>query len=109
MPKPDSADVRDFKTLYGPYRLACQFCDRDDFDGVKSLPKDWDDIGQVQTLKQSLTTYDLPDDPKPPKGYGVLDWYTHMGTCPDCLARQKIESAEWRKRRKKHAKNLATK
>lgn len=78
---PTPKQVQKYRTKHGPYRLACQGCDRDDFDGVKRLPKGWDYIRRVQSLKESLTTYDRDEYPK---GYSVLDWYTHMGICPDC-------------------------
>lgn len=60
-----------------PIRLACLYCDRDDYDGVDELPADWHDIHDVQTYEQSLRPANLPDT-------SVLDWFTHVGVCPDC-------------------------
>ena len=60
-------------------RLACNQCDRDDFDGVSKLPHDWEDVTEVQSLKESRTQVDDNDRMLSP-----LDWYTHVGTCPDC-------------------------
>jgi hypothetical protein len=86
MPVPTDEEVDEFIRDHGPYRVACDNCDRDDFDGVKVLP-DWGedgDPGEVQSLRAALSTYDEPGDPDPPRGYCVLDWFTHLGTCPDC-------------------------
>lgn len=61
------------------FRLACHQCDRDDFDGVDKLPKKWADITKVQSLQDSRRQVDDGDKIRSP-----LDWYTHVGTCPDC-------------------------
>ena len=37
-----------------PIRLACVSCDRDDYDGVWRLPKDWTDVSKEQTLGESM-------------------------------------------------------
>lgn len=63
-------------------RLACFHCDREDFDGVSNLPKDWEDIGRVQTYHQAIKTYVDPSKTSPE--FSVLDWFTHLGICPDC-------------------------
>lgn len=76
--------VAEFIRLLGRYRLACNKCDREDFDGVKVLPTDWEDISECQSLAAALSTYDDEGDPDPPPGYSVLDWWTHLGTCPEC-------------------------
>lgn len=60
-------------------RLACRFCDRNDFDGVESLPADWFDIDEVQTYEDSTREVDLADQSE-----SVLDWFTHLGVCPEC-------------------------
>jgi hypothetical protein len=87
MPIPTQSDLDKFVREHGPYRLGCSGgCTRDDFDGVKELPSDWQDIGEVQSLKNSLTTYETEDDGDPPPGYSVMDWETHRGICPDCAA-----------------------
>ncbi len=62
-----------------PIRLACAGCDRDDYDGVWRLPKDWTDISKEQTLRQSKAEV-APND----TARSVFDWHTHMGYCPDC-------------------------
>ena len=51
-------------------RLACEKCDRDDFDGVDELPTDWEDICEA------LIT-----------GNGS-EWWTHIGLCPECQLTQ---------------------
>ena len=60
-------------------RLACHLCDRIDFDGIEVLPDDWTDIQEVQSLADSLRVVPLDDRKKSP-----FEWYTHLGTCPDC-------------------------
>ena len=62
-----------------PIRLACVGCDRDDYDGVWRLPKDWIGISKEQTLGQSMAEVRPCDTSK-----SVLDWHTHMGYCPEC-------------------------
>lgn len=60
-------------------RLACMFCDRDDCDGIAKIPRDWFSVDEVQTYEESMREADF-DDPK----VSVLDWYTHLGVCPEC-------------------------
>lgn len=60
-------------------RLACIQCDRDDFDGVYKLPKDWESVTEVQSLRDSRSQTDSEGRILSP-----LEWYTHVGTCPDC-------------------------
>lgn len=85
MPIPSQAEINAFVAEHGPYRLECVgLCFRDDFDGVKELPSDWDGVHEVQSLRDSLSTYDDKGDPPP--GYSVLDWATHIGLCPWCKA-----------------------
>jgi hypothetical protein len=60
-------------------RLACRFCDRNDFDGIGTLPTDWFDIDEVQTYQESIREANLSD-----RKVSVLDWYTHLGVCPEC-------------------------
>ena len=47
--------------MSGKIRLGCQHCDRNDFDGGDKLPKDWDDISRVRSIKEALREVD-PDD-----------------------------------------------
>jgi hypothetical protein len=69
-------------------RLACEMCSREDMDGitVRQLKEcqdmGWTGIAREQTYAESVKTYDDPADAPP--GYSVLDWYTHLGICPDC-------------------------
>ena len=60
-------------------RLACCSCDRVDFDGINALPDDWGDIEEIQSLADSLRIVPIDDAKNSP-----LEWYTHLGTCPDC-------------------------
>ena len=62
-----------------PIRLACAGCDRDDYDGVWRLPKDWTGISKEQTLGQSMAEVVSNDTVR-----SVFDWHTHMGYCPEC-------------------------
>ncbi len=52
------------------FRLTCEKCDRDDFDGVEALPTDWEDIAEAAST-----------------GNGS-EWWTHIGLCPDCQQAQ---------------------
>ncbi len=60
-------------------RLACMFCDRTDYDGVNSIPKDWFAVDNIQTYEASIREADLEDTK-----ISVLEWYTHLGVCPQC-------------------------
>ena len=62
-----------------PIRLACVSCDRDDYDGVWRLPKDWADVSREQTLADSLREVAEGDSSR-----SVFDWHTHTGYCPEC-------------------------
>ena len=81
MPKPTAAELQEWADK--PIRLACVDCDRDDCDGVAEIPAGWVDVSEVSSLAEALTTYEEGDG-EPPEGYSVLDWYTHLGWCPDC-------------------------
>lgn len=65
--------------MTGQMRLACSDCDRNDCDGINQLPADWEGIEEMQTLEQSRREVDINDQSRSP-----LEWYTHLGTCPDC-------------------------
>ena len=62
-------------------RLACLYCDRNDHDGIDRLPNDWIDIGKVQSYEEACRPVKFEDQTR-----SVLDWYTHLGVCPDCQA-----------------------
>jgi hypothetical protein len=70
-------------------RLACDSCDRDDYDGISPaelaalIADGWVNVSEEQTHEEACKTYDDPRDEPP--GYSVLDWHTHVGTCPDCV------------------------
>ena len=69
-------------------RLACRVCDRQDFDGItaaqlkKAIENGWKDVERVQTYAQACKTYEKAEDEPP--GFSRLDWWTHLGNCPDC-------------------------
>jgi hypothetical protein len=67
--------------MNGKIRLGCIHCDRNDFDGVDKLPKDWDDVSRVRSLEEALREVDEDDTTR-----SVFDWQTHLGTCPECKA-----------------------
>lgn len=48
--------------MSGTIRLGCICCSREDFDGIDKLPKDWEDIDEVQSYEESIQGVD-PDDP----------------------------------------------
>lgn len=59
MPVPSQIEIEEFIREHGHSRLGCSGgCNRDDFDGVKELPNDWEDIGEVRSLKDALSTYE---------------------------------------------------
>ena len=66
----------------GRIRLGCLFCDRDDCDGVETIPSDWHAVDHVQSYEDSLA--EASD-----KSGSVFDWQTHIGVCPDCEAQQR--------------------
>jgi hypothetical protein len=70
-------------------RLACQERDNDEFDGITEeelaaliAKGEWQDIEENQTYAESISTFE--PDRKPPPGWSVLVWFTHIGLCPDC-------------------------
>lgn len=62
-------------------RLACMFCERDDFDGVDAVPADWLSVEEVQSYEASLRVIDFYQQGNQES---VLDWFTHLGVCPEC-------------------------
>lgn len=60
----------------GKIRLACLFCDRDDCDGVETVPVAWFSVAETQAYEASLQEACIGADP--------WAWYTHLGVCPDC-------------------------
>ncbi len=61
-------------------RLSCNYCDREDFDGINEIPADWDNVEFVRT--QAENEADEEDS----------SWWTHIGTCPDCAAAEQSET-----------------
>jgi hypothetical protein len=76
-------------------RLACIQCDTEQCDGItpEQLQQlidtgQWQNVHQVQSYEQATR----PIHPKEVQLVGscgwsepsVLDWYTHLGLCPDC-------------------------
>jgi hypothetical protein len=74
-------------------RLACTGCDRDDHDGSTidaASSAGWEAIVEVQTFEQSEEVHD--------RHGGYIDWWTHLGDCPDCIAEEPRESAAMKQR-----------
>lgn len=63
----------------GTIRLACRFCDSNDYDFVEAVPSDWFAVEEVQSYEASLQEATRNID-----GRSVTDWYTHLGVCPEC-------------------------
>ena len=60
-------------------RLACQYCDTAECDGVTEIPPDWSDVQEVQSIAASCEPIAPDDQTRSP-----LEWYTHLGVCPAC-------------------------
>jgi len=60
-------------------RLSCQYCDTQEADGVAEIPPGWTDVEEVQSYAASLEEIPPDDCIRSP-----LEWYTHLGTCPEC-------------------------
>lgn len=60
----------------GPIRLACNGCEREDYNGVFALPDEWREI-----------TEERDDD----------CWFNFVGTCPTCAVRDDEERAMYSK------------
>lgn len=72
--RPSEKWLREVARASGRYRLSCAGCEREDYDGVKVLPKDWRGIYRVQSLRDAMTLWEGDNH----------DWWTHVGTCPEC-------------------------
>jgi len=60
-------------------RLACFYCDTTECDGVDQVPPDWTEVEEFQSYAASLKEV-APNDPT----RSPLEWYTHLGVCPEC-------------------------
>ena len=60
-------------------RLACHHCDTEECNGVTEIPPGWTDVHKVQSYEASLEEIAPDDQTRSP-----FEWYTHLGTCPDC-------------------------
>lgn len=65
------------RKIHRRIRLACFGCDREDFDGIDEIPKDWVDVDEVQSYEDSIK-------PVEDRVGEVGLWWTHLGCCPDC-------------------------
>jgi hypothetical protein len=82
------------KTMRKTTRLACRECGRDDYDGItaaelkKLIKEGWQDVERIQTFRQSCKTYD--DWSKAPPDFSAFEWWTHLGTCPECAIEEGV-------------------
>lgn len=60
-------------------RLACFYCDTDECDSVDEVPPGWTEVEESQSDATSLEDVS-PNDPL----RSPLEWYTHLGVCPEC-------------------------
>jgi hypothetical protein len=74
--------------MSGKIRLACMYCDTEEFDGVDSIPDGWINVEFYQSYEESLV--EVPTENA--NGKSVLDWYTHLGVCPKCNERRIIRT-----------------
>lgn len=82
-PQTDQVAALSLSGLTGRIRLSCENCDRDDFDGVLEIPKDWSNVTEVQSWEASVQPAERGDQSR-----SVFEWWTHLGTCPDCNVQQ---------------------
>ena len=62
MPRATQEEVEAFIIERGPYRLECDGgCFRGDYDGVRTLPTNWQNVREVQSLRDALSAYDGGD------------------------------------------------
>ena len=70
-------------------RLGCTWCDRTDYDMItdveleNAIQDGWSDVVRIQFFQEACKTYQVPE--QEPVDFCVLDWETHLGTCPDCI------------------------
>jgi predicted RNA-binding Zn-ribbon protein involved in translation (DUF1610 family) len=57
----------------------CIHCDRNDFDGVDTLPDNGVDIEEVRSYAEATREVAADDQTR-----SVFDWRTHLGVCPEC-------------------------
>ena len=67
-------------------RLGCVHCDRDDFDGISSIPEDWSEVAELQSYEEAARPIEFSGPGSP------LDWETHMGICTDCQKEQRSDA-----------------
>ena len=60
-------------------RLACYECDTTECEEIEQIPPTWNDVFEVQTLRESLAEVPASDNQ-----LSVFAWYTHLGLCPSC-------------------------
>lgn len=57
------------RTTMPKIRLGCMYCERDDFDGVDTLPEDWEDIEEVRSYEEATREVAMDDNTR-----SVFDW-----------------------------------
>jgi len=79
-------------------RLSCGQCDSHfeliTEEQLAALVDDgWRDVSEFQSYEDATAESDI-DDP----GSRVMEWYTHLATCPDCAAREDADDKANRER-----------
>ena len=62
-----------------PIRLACEYCDTEECAHIEVIPIGWADIREIQFYGKSLEEIRADD-----KNRTMLEWFTHLGVCPEC-------------------------
>ncbi len=103
MPRATLRQVRSFARERGRIRLTCWNCvDHDTCDGVHLIPRGWRGVSKEQTLREALSFYDDKHDA--PDGHIPWMWWTHIGTCPECVAEEDVKERERKKRMREEKK-----
>lgn len=73
--------------MNGKIRLACIVCDREDYDGIsekelqQAIVDGWTGVERAQTYEEAVRSVPLEESSDTSS---VLDWFTHLGWCPEC-------------------------
>ena len=78
-------------------RLECKLCEREDHDGIteeqlEACRQTWEGIREEQSWEDATTVWTEEQMMQHPDRSNVM-WWTHNGTCPDCLVEMEREDA----------------
>jgi hypothetical protein len=78
-------------------------CDREDHDGITAkqlqaaIKNGWKRVERVQRYSQAVQVrepvYETDSENviwRDPEGYGVYEWWTHLGECPECSGQSSL-------------------